>query len=139
MTTWAQFHQCSTYIFYACRSRKTVKLLIERWWNWPLESISPTYLCTAFMRADLKSAKRQSSHQCLFALLRSVQIKTTINACKIAINFIFVLRGRFSYEILETKITKTKCNKRKLRNSLSYEKDQLRTLLKLTPVLIFCF
>jgi len=31
--------------------------------------ISPTCLCAAFTRSDLKRAKRQSSHQCLFMLL----------------------------------------------------------------------
>jgi len=32
-----------------------------------------------FIRADLKSAKRQSSHQCLFALLGSAARKTLVN------------------------------------------------------------
>jgi len=40
-----------------------------------LGSISPTCLHTAFRRIDSKSAKRQSRHQCLFALLGSVYIK----------------------------------------------------------------
>ncbi len=54
----AQFQQCFTCSFYACRPqkrKKTVKsflrfwdlrsqkLLIERWWNWPL--VSFTFLC----------------------------------------------------------------------------------------------
>ncbi len=38
-------------------------------------SITPTCLTAAFMRENPKSAKRQSSHQCLFARLRSAHIK----------------------------------------------------------------
>ncbi len=37
--------------------------------------ISPTWLCTCFKRPDPKSEKRQSSHQCLFALLGSALVK----------------------------------------------------------------
>jgi len=40
-----------------------------------LGTILPTCLRAAFMLADPKSAKRQSSHQCLFALLVSVRVK----------------------------------------------------------------
>jgi len=42
-------------------------------------SISQTRLQAAFTCKDLKSAKRQPSHQCLFALLESACIKA---ACK---------------------------------------------------------
>jgi len=38
--------------------------------------ISPTCLCKAFTQEDHKSARRQSSHQCLFALLESSCTKT---------------------------------------------------------------
>jgi len=38
-------------------------------------SISPTCLRTTFTFADTKSAKIQSSHQCLFALLGSARVK----------------------------------------------------------------
>jgi len=37
--------------------------------------ISATWLLEAFMHTDSKSAKRQSSHQCLFALLGSPSAK----------------------------------------------------------------
>jgi len=40
-----------------------------------LGSISPTCLHTAFTRADPKSAKQQSTHKCIFALLGSTCIK----------------------------------------------------------------
>jgi len=40
-----------------------------------LVSISPTRLCDVVMSADSKSAKRQSNHQCLFALLESACTK----------------------------------------------------------------
>jgi len=40
-----------------------------------LESILPTCLRKAFTYEDPKSAKRQSSHQCLFALLGSMHAK----------------------------------------------------------------
>jgi len=40
-----------------------------------LGSISPTCLCTAFTHKDPKSIKRQSSHQYLFTLLVSAQVK----------------------------------------------------------------
>jgi len=49
------------------------------------------------------------------------------------VNFINVLRAYFTYEILAPKITKLKCNQRKLRNLLLYEKGARRTLMKLTP------
>jgi len=39
--------------------------------------ISPASLHTAFMRNDPKSAKRQSSHHCLFVHLGSVRVKAT--------------------------------------------------------------
>jgi hypothetical protein len=38
-------------------------------------SITPTYLHAAFMSEDPKSSKRQSSYQCLFALLESSREK----------------------------------------------------------------
>jgi len=38
-------------------------------------SITPTYLHAAFMIEDPKSSKRQSSYQCLFALLGSASAK----------------------------------------------------------------
>ncbi len=38
--------------------------------------ISPTCLCTAFTSTDPQSAKRQSSHQCHFALLGSAHVKS---------------------------------------------------------------
>jgi len=44
--------------------------------------ISPTFSRAAFMPADPKSAKRQSSHQCLFALLGSMRAKA---ACKMLV------------------------------------------------------
>jgi len=44
-----------------------------------LGSISSTFLRKAFMCPDPKRTKRQSSHQCLFALLGSASIKA---ACK---------------------------------------------------------
>jgi len=40
-------------------------------------SILPTCLHAVFMRADLKSAKRKSSHHCLFELLGSLRVKAT--------------------------------------------------------------
>ncbi len=42
--------------------------------------ISPTCLCAAFTLADPKSAKRQSSHQCLFSLLGTEGTKAASKA-----------------------------------------------------------
>jgi len=52
------------------------KLLAKCFWNWRQVSISQTCLRVAFTCADPKSAKRQSHHQCLFALLWSLCVKT---------------------------------------------------------------
>jgi len=83
-----------------------------------LRSISPTCLLEALTSADHKSTKRQSSHQCLFVLLRS------------AVNFINVKRARFFVQIFRQSqnVTRKSCQK-----SLSYEKSAQKTLMELTP------
>ncbi len=48
---------------------------VNCWWNWPQGLISPACLLTAFMHADPKSQKRQSSYQCFFALFGSGHVK----------------------------------------------------------------
>jgi len=57
-------------------------------------SISPTCLHTAYMRKDHKSAKIQSSHQCLFALWGSALTKA---ACKMLVKSTTGCRGTLGY------------------------------------------
>jgi len=64
-------HQ-SFYNFGICTKKN---LLLIWWWNWPQVSISPLCLCKVFTLEDPQISKRQSSHQCLFALLWSAHTK----------------------------------------------------------------
>jgi len=62
-------------------------------------SISPTCLCAPFTHVDPKIAKRQPSHQCLLALLKSAHAKAA-RKTKVkltpGVNFIIVLRAAFA-------------------------------------------
>jgi len=63
-----------------------------------LGSISPTCLRTAFTQADSKSAERQSSHQCLSALLKFLPAKEahiTLVKSSPGEHFLFLLFSKY--------------------------------------------
>ena len=101
-----------------------------------LGSILPTCLWTVFMHKDPKSEKRQSSHQCLFALLGSAYSKAAgkmlLNLTP-GFNFINILCSAFTS-------ADPKSVKKTVRLSIFFMllgstsiKAVRKTLLKLTP------
>ncbi len=86
----------------------------------PLGSISPTCLRLPYTLADPKSAKRQSSCQCLFALLRSASIKAThIMLVKLtpALVFVAVLAAHLSSTPSSIGRTQLRCGWSRLSSS----------------------
>jgi len=84
IVTWAQFHQHSTYSFYACRSQKHKKTLMtslyflrfrdlraqklykERWWNWHLIVKKLVKLlpdCKVSFKSESNNKKNWSTHR----------------------------------------------------------------------------
>jgi len=84
IVTWAQFHQHSTYSFYACRSQKHKKTLMtslyflrfrdlrvqklykERWWNWHLIVKKLVKLlpdCKVSFKSESNNQKNWSTHR----------------------------------------------------------------------------
>jgi hypothetical protein len=106
-----QFHQCFTNMFFVRKSFWQLfssyvfgfvifgaKILYEKGARKVLMKLTPgvdfTNIPAAFIRKDPKSAKIQSSHYCLFMLLRSLLTKTA------GVNFVTILLAAFLYQIV---------------------------------------
>ncbi len=145
--------------FWLCQKIRMKNARVKRWWNWHLGLISPICLHPAFICTYPRNAKRQPSHQCLFALLGSLHAKTAVNFLMklspghnlLSNHFSELLKVNFSISVeiscgdhlqwsisstFFVRILRTKvCSKpnTKERKDVCTKKCARKTLMKLTP------